>query len=423
MLYTLKEAGYDVGKLPSNVSELEDLIISCGINVATWAPGELEKLANRSEVTLLPVSEYTEWFNGLDDIVKIQVVEGPVAYIGELTKRAVELNYTSTISATIDDWYNQIVALLPDEKSAQSKRVLDNIVSSLKNYAKTQSEDYYDLYLNYFDEFKKLNISGLNGWGEAPGNVMVVNRNGTDYFVIPGLTFGNVFIAPEPQRGWEADIENLYHCTAVAPTHQYLAAYYYMQTSHPNAMVFVGRHATHEWLPGKEILLSSTDYGSVVVGDVPQLYFYISDGLAEAIQAKRRGFAVIISHLTSPMSFTHLYGNLTVLANLVDEYGKNPKKATEKQIRSLIISNDYSTNLGLNKSDVNTIPISSLIEKVNAFLKTTQDTLHPLGLHAIGDAWNERDIASTVSAMLSYDLVLENNAGVINLFKDRKSVV
>lgn len=422
MLNTLKNAGYDVGKLPSNVSELEDLIISCGINVATWAPGELEKLANRSEVTLLPVSEYTKWFNGLDDIVKIQVVEGPVAYIGELTKRAVELNYTSTISATIDDWYNQIVALLPDEKSTESKRVLDNIVSSLKSYAKTQSEDYYDLYLNYFDEFKKLNISGLNGWGEAPGNVMVINRNGTDYFVIPGLTFGNVFIAPEPQRGWEADIQNLYHCTAVAPTHQYLAAYYYMQTSHPNAMVFVGRHATHEWLPGKEILLSSTDYGSVVVGDVPQLYFYISDGLAEAIQAKRRGFAVIISHLTSPMSFTHLYGNLTVLAGLVDDYGKNPNKASEKQIRSLIISNDYSTNLGLNKSDVNAVPIDSLIEKVNAFLKTTQDTLHPLGLHAIGDAWNEMDIASTVSAMLSYDLVLENNAGVINLFNELSDI-
>ncbi|MBQ2653170.1 MAG: cobaltochelatase subunit CobN [Methanobrevibacter sp.] len=422
MLYTLKDAGYDVGSLPKNVSELEDLIISCGINVATWAPGELEKLANRSEVKLLPVSEYTAWFNGLDDIVKVQVIEGPVAYIGELTKRAVELNYTSTITDTIDDWYNQIVALLPEEKSAQSKRVLDNIVSSLKNYAKTQSEDYYSSYLKYFDEFKKLNISGLNGWGEAPGNVMVVNKNGTDYFVIPGLTFGNVFIAPEPQRGWESDIENLYHCTAVAPTHQYLAAYYYMQSSHPNAMLFVGRHATHEWLPGKEILLSATDYGSVVVGDVPQLYFYISDGLAEAIQAKRRGFAVIISHLTSPMAFTHLYGNLTVLANLVDDYNKNPKKATENQIRNLIISNDYSINLGLNKTDVKTVPIASLVEKINSFLKTTQDTLHPLGLHAIGDSWNENDIASTVSAMLSYDMVLENNQGVINLFNELSNI-
>ena len=422
ILLTLKEEGYDVGSLPNNVSELEDLIISCGINVATWAPGELAKLANRPGVTLLPVKEYTSWFNSLDDIVKIQVTNGTVAYIGELTRRAVELNYTETISDTIDDWLNQVVALLPDEKAGEAKKVLDNIVSSLKNYAKTQSADYYDLYLRYYDEFIKLNISGLNGWGEAPGNVMVINKKGIDYFVIPGLTFGNIFIAPEPQRGWEADIENLYHCTAVAPTHQYLAAYYYMQKSHPNAMIFVGRHATHEWLPGKEILLSSTDYGSVVVGDVPQLYFYISDGLAEAIQAKRRGFAVIISHLTSPMAYTHLYGNLTVLANLINDYNKNPKKSTEDKIRNLIISNDYSTNLGLNKSEVKTIKFNSLVDKVNTFLKTTQDTLHPLGLHALGDAWSEQDIASTVSAMLSRDHVLENNEGVLNLFSELSDI-
>ena len=422
ILLTLKEEGYDVGSLPNNVSELEDLIISCGINVATWAPGELAKLANRPGVTLLPVKEYTSWFNSLDDIVKIQVTNGTVAYIGELTRRAVELNYTETISDTIDDWLNQVVALLPDEKAGEAKKVLDNIVSSLKNYAKTQSADYYDLYLRYYDEFIKLNISGLNGWGEAPGNVMVINKKCIDYFVIPGLTFGNIFIAPEPQRGWEADIENLYHCTAVAPTHQYLAAYYYMQKSHPNAMIFVGRHATHEWLPGKEILLSSTDYGSVVVGDVPQLYFYISDGLAEAIQAKRRGFAVIISHLTSPMAYTHLYGNLTVLANLINDYNKNPKKSTEDKIRNLIISNDYSTNLGLNKSEVKTIKFNSLVDKVNTFLKTTQDTLHPLGLHALGDAWSEHDIASTVSAMLSKDHVLEDNQGVINLFGELSDI-
>ena len=426
MLYTLKDAGYDVGSLPKNVSELEDLIIACGINVATWAPGELEKLANRSGVTLLPVSEYTEWFNSLDDIVKIQVSNGTVAYIGELTRRAVELNYTATISDTIDDWLNQVVSLLPDEKAAESKRVLNNIVDALKNYAKTQDRDYYDLYLKYFEEFKALNISGLNGWGEAPGNVMVVNRNGEDYFVIPGLTFGNVFIAPEPQRGWESDIENLYHCTAVAPTHQYLAAYYYMQTRYSNAMVFVGRHATHEWLPGKEILLSATDYGSVVVGDVPQLYFYISDGLGEAIQAKRRGFAVMISHLTSPMAYTHLYGNLTVAANLINEYQNardSSKKAEISQnIRDLIISNDYSTNLGLNKSEVKSISDDLLIEKLNTFLKSTQDTLYPLGLHAIGEYWSEADIANTVSAMLAHDLVLDNNEGVLNLFTELSDI-
>ena len=418
MLITLKNAGYDVGELPANVSELENLMLKCGINVATWAPGELEKLANQSGVTLLPVKEYTNWFNSLDDIVKIQVTDGPVAYIGELSRRAVELNYTATIGDTIDDWYNQVVALLPEENADKSKSVLGNIVSSLKDYTKTQDVKYYNLFLKYFEEFKKLNISGLNGWGNAPGNVMVVNRNGVDYFVIPGLTYGNIFIAPEPQRGWESDIENLYHCTAVAPTHQYLAAYYYMQTKYHNAMIFVGRHATHEWLPGKEILLSATDYGSVVVGDVPQLYFYIADGLAEAIQAKRRGFAVIISHLTSPMSYSHLYGNLSVAANLANDYVANPNAGTANKLRDLIIKNDYYTNLGLSKDEVKTIAASSLVEKVNKFLVEMQSTLYPLGLHALGQSWSEQDLASTVSAMLSYDYALDNNQGVLNLFTE-----
>ncbi len=418
ILKTLEKAGYDVGELPANVSELEDLMLKCGINVATWAPGELEKLANQSGVTLFAVDEYTAWFNSLDEIVKIQVREGPVAYIGELSRRAVELNYTVTIGDTIDDWYNQIVALLPEESSEQSKNVLTNIVSALKQYTSTHDEQYYNLFLQYFNEFKALNVSGLNGWGDAPGNVMVVNRNGVDYFVIPGLTYGNIFIAPEPQRGWESDIENLYHCTAVAPTHQYLAAYYYMQTKYPNAMIFTGRHATHEWLPGKEILLSATDYGSVVVGDVPQLYFYIADGLGEAIQAKRRGFAVIISHLTSPMSYTHLYGNLTRAATLINDYQNNPKENTINELRDLIIKNDYSANLGLTKEEVQSLSADLLIQKVNDFLSSMQSTLYPLGLHALGEPWSEQDLASTVSAMLSYDYVLENNQGVLNLFKE-----
>ena len=89
ILITLKAAGYKVEDLPNNVSELEDMMLKCGINVANWAPGELQKLANQSGITLLPVSEYTEWFNSLDDIIKLQVREGPVAYIGELARRAV----------------------------------------------------------------------------------------------------------------------------------------------------------------------------------------------------------------------------------------------------------------------------------------------------------------------------------------------
>ena len=405
LLYALKSEGYNVGELPNNVSELEDMIIKCGINVATWAPGELEKLANRSDVVLLPVSEYMEWFENLEPISKLQVVEGPVAYIGELSRNAIAIDYTDPMDERLSDWYSEIIALLPDNYTSRAIPILDNIIASLKQYLKTGLDSDYAIFLNYKQEWAELNVPGLNGWGDAPGNIMTIERNGTLYFVIPGLTFGNVFIGPEPQRGWEADSDALYHSTAVAPTHQYLAAYYYFQEYYSSAMVFVGRHATHEWLPGKEVLLSSTDYGSIVVGKTPQIYFYISDGLAEGIQAKRRGFAVMISHLTSPLAYTQLYGNLTSLANLIDEYenamNQSSKDALISEIKYLVDTNNYVHSMGITNETFNNLTSDELVFTVDSFIKSVQDQLYTWGLHALGQNWTDKDIGLSVSTALS----------------------
>ena len=405
LLLALKTEGYDVGELPENTSQLEDMIIKCGINVATWAPGELEKLANRSNVVLLPVSEYIGWFENLQPISKLQVVEGPVAYIGELSRNAIAINYTDPMDERLTEWYSEIIALLPDNYTSQAVPILDNIVASLKQYLKTGLESDYDVFLKYKKQWADLNVPGLNGWGDAPGNIMTVWRNGTQYFVIPGLTFGNVFVAPEPQRGWEADSDALYHSSAVAPTHQYLAAYYYFQEYYPQSMVFVGRHATHEWLPGKEVLLSSTDYGSIVVGDTPQIYFYISDGLGEGIQAKRRGFAVMISHLTSPLAYTQLYGNLTSLANLINEYenslNQSSKDALVSEIRHLVETNNYVHSMGISNDTFNKLSSDDVVSTVDSFIKSVQNEIYTWGLHAIGQNWTDKDIGLSVSTALS----------------------
>ena len=405
LLLTLKAEGYDVGQLPDNVSQLEDMIIKSGINVATWAPGELEKLANRSNVVLLPVSEYVEWFESLEPISKLQVTEGPVAYIGELSRNAIAIDYTDPMDERLTDWYGEIIALLPDNYTSRAIPILDNIVSALRKYLSTGLESDYEIFLKYKQEWADLDVPGLNGWGEAPGNIMTVWRNGTQYFVIPGLTFGNVFVAPEPQRGWEADSDALYHSTAVAPTHQYLAAFYYFQEYYSSAMVFVGRHATHEWLPGKEVLLSTTDYGSIMVGDVPQIYFYISDGLGEGIQAKRRGFAVMISHLTSPLAYTQLYGNLTVLAGLVNEYenamDQSAKDALLSEIRYIVDTNNYVGSMGISNETFNGYTADELVSAVDSFIKSVQNEIYTWGLHALGQNWTDKDIGLSVSTALS----------------------
>lgn len=372
LLYELKSQGYNVGKLPTTVKELEDMMIKSGINVATWAPGELEKLSNQPDIVLLPVAEYENWFNSLEPISKVQVIEGPVAYIGQLARNAIAINYTSPMKDIINDWYNGVKSLLPENYTESGVMLLDKIVAALNKYLQSGNNSDYQEYLSLKSKWKALNIPGLNGWGEAPGNIMTVTKNGVAYFVIPGLKFGNIFIAPEPQRGWEAKSDLLYHSSAVAPTHQYLAAYYYMQKEYSSAMVFIGRHATHEWLPGKEVLLSTTDYGSIVVGDVPQIYFYISDGLGEGLEAKRRGFAVMITHLTSPLAYTSLYGNLTAIANLINKYenttDKTQKDTIASNIKLLIEKNNYIQSMGLTREEFEKLNLNEVVKAADKFL-------------------------------------------------------
>ncbi len=75
-------------------------------------------------------------------------------------------------------------------------------------------------------------------------------------------------------------------------------------------------------------------------------------------------------------------------------------------------------NIGLTKEEVQTLSGNLLVDKVNTFLVGMQSTLYPLGLHALGEMWSENDLASTVSAMLSHDYVLDNNLGTVNLFTE-----
>lgn len=411
LLYELKSQGYNVGKLPTTVKELEDMMIKSGINVATWAPGELEKLSNQPNIVLLPVAEYENWFNNLEPISKVQVIEGPVAYIGQLARNAIAINYTSPMKDIISDWYNGVKSLLPENYTESGVMLLDKIVAALNKYLQSGNDSDYQEYLSLKSQWKALNIPGLNGWGKAPGNIMTVTKNGVAYFVIPGLKFGNIFIAPEPQRGWEAKSDLLYHSSAVAPTHQYLAAYYYMQKEYSSAMVFIGRHATHEWLPGKEVLLSTTDYGSIVVGDVPQIYFYISDGLGEGLEAKRRGFAVMITHLTSPLAYTSLYGNLTAIANLINKYenttDKTQKDTIASNIKLLIEKNNYIQSMGLTQEEFEKLNLNEVVKAADKFLFEVQNTLYPLGLHAIGQNWTVTDISRSVVAALSQEFTYD----------------
>ncbi|MGF1521609.1 MAG: cobaltochelatase subunit CobN [Leptolyngbyaceae cyanobacterium] len=138
---------------------------------------------------------------------------------------------------------------------------------------------------------------------------------------IAGLPLGNIFVGIQPSRGYDRDPSLNYHAPDLEPTHAYLGFYAWLRNHfQAHAIVHVGKHGNLEWLPGKGIGLSQDCYPEVALGPLPHLYPFIVNDPGEGAQAKRRSQAVIIDHLTPPLTRAGLYGPLQQLEGLVDEY-------------------------------------------------------------------------------------------------------
>jgi cobaltochelatase CobN len=179
-------------------------------------------------------------------------------------------------------------------------------------------------YRVWFDQLpESLRTQIMAKWGEPEQSKTMVWRDetGKPFFVFPAQRWGNLLFAPQPTRGWDQDIEAVYHDVTLPPHHQYLAFYLWLQKNfQADAMVHVGTHATHEWLPGKEVGFTAADTGEVIVGAVPQLYPFIVDDIGEGLQAKRRAMATIITHLPPPLDRATLNPELREISGLINDY-------------------------------------------------------------------------------------------------------
>ncbi len=154
-------------------------------------------------------------------------------------------------------------------------------------------------------------------WGPPPGETYVHNG----HISLTGLEFGNVLVALQPPRGYGMDPDAIYHQPDLPPTHHYYALYRWLRDVWgADAVVHVGKHGTLEWLPGKGIGLSKDCFPDAFLGDLPLFYPFIINDPGEGSQAKRRAHAVVVDHLTPPMTSADSYGELAQLTQLVDEY-------------------------------------------------------------------------------------------------------
>lgn len=272
-------------------------------------------------------------------------------------------------------------------------------------------------YRRWFDQQpRELREAMVKAWGEPERSSVMLWRDakGKPHFVFPAQRFGNLLFAPQPSRGWEGDPKKMYHDVALPPHHQYLAFYLWLQKGwQAHAMVHVGTHATHEWLSGKEVGFTAADPGEAMVADVPQLYPYIVDDIGEALQAKRRGMATIISHMTPPFDRASLNPELNRLKGLLDDYLVAAQKSESAAAARLSEINTLAGKLGVLK-DIGKQALAGGedVELLEHYLKEISEQQTPFGLHTLGVAPGAALRQSTAEAILSLDGKLSGEARI-----------
>jgi cobaltochelatase CobN len=159
-------------------------------------------------------------------------------------------------------------------------------------------------------------------WGAAEHDPFFrAGRLDCGRFAIPGFRAGNVAVLIQPARGFNIDPKSTYHDPALVPPNAYFAAYAWLaEDFRADAVIHLGKHGTLEWLPGKALALSAECFPEAVLAPLPHLYPFIVNDPGEGTQAKRRSQAVIIDHLTPPLTRAGSYGRMAELERLIDEY-------------------------------------------------------------------------------------------------------
>lgn len=221
-------------------------------------------------------------------------------------------------------------------------------------------------------------------------------------FALPLMRFGNLMIGIQPARGYNIDPKESYHSPDLVPPHGYLAFYAFLRREFgAQAVIHMGKHGNLEWLPGKALALSETCFPEAVFGPLPHLYPFIVNDPGEGTQAKRRSSAVIIDHLTPPLTRAESYGPLKDLEALVDEYyeasGGDPRRLVllKKQILELIADIGLDQDAGIAKGEAD----DQALEKLDAYLCDLKEMQIRDGLHIFGLAPEGRLLTDLVVAL------------------------
>ncbi|MCY3879606.1 MAG: cobaltochelatase subunit CobN [Rhodobacteraceae bacterium] len=235
-------------------------------------------------------------------------------------------------------------------------------------------------------------------------------------FILPVHRFANLAVVIQPARGYNIDPAETFHSPDLPPPHFYLALYFWLRFSYrADAVIHLGKHGNLEWLPGKATALSASCFPEAALGPMPNIYPFIVNDPGEGTQAKRRSQAVIIDHLTPPLTRAETYGVLRELELLIDEYyeaaGLDPRRINSlrnKILETLTVAK-IDADAGIEADD----DADSRLRKLDAYLCELKESQIRDGLHVFGEApsgGRRRDLLAALVRVPRGDGMRENES-------------
>ena len=240
-------------------------------------------------------------------------------------------------------------------------------------------------------------------YGPAPGKYLSTKVNDTSYLAIPRVEFGHITLLPVLPAAMENNEFKLVHGVKKAPPHAYLASYLWSRMAfQADVIAHFGAHGSVEFTPWKQVLLSLQDWPDALTAPVPHLYVYSIDNIGEAMMAKRRTYATMLSHLTPSYSEADLYGDFKELSKFLHDYKSltdGPLRTTlkEKIIRvcdSLHIQKD----LGIHDTTLAELSIETA-DDLHVYVHHLEREKITIGRHTLGVSYADKEQSETVRMM------------------------
>ena len=218
------------------------------------------------------------------------------------------------------------------------------------------------------------------------------------------IRFGNIILMPQSLPGEGGEEAKLIHGAKMAPPHTYVATYLYLRHGFgADAMMHLGTHGSLEFTPWKQAALSSYDWPDVLVGEMPHYYLYIINNIGEAQIAKRRAYAVMVSHLTPPFMNAESYGYVTELHEKMHqcETADNPKLKAEyaKTIRAIVKKEHIDRDLKLSPAFAKGELAKEDLERIENFLHEITDAKVSRGVYILGRPYTKAEADETARLM------------------------